>query len=289
MSMSIQGSINQAIQSNPRLEEFTQQLKSVDIDVKDFNVALEQRLARGENLDVALDKVYKQFGLSSVHADLKTSISNTLNSDSEFNSAVASLQKPQSDHVDWNSLGNLSPGSLLGILMAQTAQEQRSANKQLKQTQSEMIVDSIKQQAEHIKNAAIMQGVASIVSGAASLAGSALTLKSLANSSSKPSGTLSDSDKMIQAGANMKSASEGMNKNQAMTSLNSMFSGSGQIGAGLENSAERIEKANEEQLRATKENLQAFDDALRDLVQQSIKTQSTLVEQHLATQRKVLV
>ena len=182
-------------------------------------------------------------------------------------------------------VGIPSMGASMMALMTEFSAEQRKQNANQRALQTEMIVDTILDQAKTMKNKAIVQLCIGVASGALSIAqgvisGNIMKKGTAANANIKNDAAKQTADMLLNTKNQMINSSMG-GVVQTMGSINQAVGGF--MDAELKKSDAKIE-----QLRAMSDTLQSLEESFKELIQKSLSTQDAIQQNTNQARTKIL-
>jgi hypothetical protein len=176
---------------------------------------------------------------------------------------------------DWPALP--SPGALIMSLTTEYAAEQRKQNQQLMWAQTEALVDSMKAEADKMREMArvqlalgIVSGVISIATGFAQIGLSTHGFKSGEEAIMKKFNEISNAVGQIGSG------------------LGKMFDAGSQYAGSMAQAEMKEMQADQEKMRALRDSIKDLNEALRELIQKSLAAQNDIQSTTNQTRTRIL-
>ena len=169
-------------------------------------------------------------------------------------------------------------GSTYLALIQDLTADQRRQNADTKALETEALISNIEEQADNIRTKAALDLTASIVSGASQIASGVVSVGM--GSSALKSGVSNEA--LLVKNTQIQGMTSGITG--AGTALSGVFTFSGTM---VEAESKDLE-ADAERIRATQDQLDRIDDALKDLLQQARSTQDTIQQNMNQTRAKIL-
>ena len=211
-------------------------------------------------------------------------------------------------------------GSTYLALITDMASEERRQNAEMRALQTEEMVSKIEEQADTIRDKAVVQLVTGIVTGALSIAQGAasigITAKGMVNSeqaaqkayhssieTSTGGGTkpiigeqamnaalekASNASTLARQQADMMLNTKVQAFNSSMNGVNSILGSIGQCVSTMYDAALKESEADVERIRAQQQNLESLDESLKTLIQKAINSQETIQQNMNQTRTKIL-
>ncbi|MDR2934635.1 MAG: type III secretion system translocon subunit SctB [Candidatus Adiutrix sp.] len=230
--------------------------------------------ARFQELQGQLEKLYKEKGSRLTEADFQNFLAaNKLDGQKLSFNEMPALAKPGLDYfIDILGEGGLSPGAAVMALITKDAAEQRKANKEMINLQTEEVVANIEEQASEMRNKAAVQLVMGVVSGAVNIAGGIVSL-----------------------GIGMKGGNDLKMVSQQMAATGSIFQGvSGALGAVGQSTGTFMDanikelEAKAERLKADRDILKEFNNSWSDLIQKTLSASDAIQQGMNQARAKIL-
>jgi len=268
-------------------------------DIPGFNQSQYDTLvatARGQNIDpAAIDMALLQ----------------AVNAGSNFSAALKSVtgDLPRLSLPHNNALSHLgsldmapSPGATLMSLITSMAADERKQNAQMRIEETKAIVEKIMDQADEMRNKAIVQLVMGVVSGAISIAQGVASMSMQASAMKQLDGFQTGSQIATQKGLpNMAKSFDamyqsGMSKltaqqnalNSGFTAGNSAVAGINQAVGGFFDAAIKEMDGDVERMRASRDAMKQLDDALAQLIQKTLSGMDAIQQNMNQTRTRIL-
>jgi len=200
---------------------------------------------------------------------------------------------------DWPAIP--SPGALIMSATTEFAAEQRRQNQEFMWQETEAIAQSMKDQAQKMRSAAITQLVLGVVSGAIQM-GLGITQAVMGAAAAKAAKTAMD-EAMAGVDDALTAAKLGSEAfNSVMMNANTNISAVGQIGGGgakiieawaqfegahMQAKVKEME-ADQEKMRAVRDSVKNLDDGLRDLIHKALAAQNDIQASTNQARTKIL-
>lgn len=233
--------------------------------------------ARFQDLQGQLEKLYKEKGSRLTEADFQNFLAaNQLDGRKFSFNELPALAKPGLDYyLDILGEGGLSPGAAIMALITKDAAEQRKANKEMINLQTEEVVANIEEQAKEMRNKAVAQLVMGLVSGSLSIAGGLTSLG--------------------VGAAGLKAGTDITMLGQKMGAVGSIFQGAtsligagGQFAGAMYDGAIKELEAKAERLRADRDILKEFNNSWTDLIQKTLSASDAIQQSMNQARAKIL-
>lgn len=170
-------------------------------------------------------------------------------------------------------------------LIGDVASEQRRKSAEQRALQTEIIVDTIKDQAQEMRSKAVFQLCMGIASGALSIAQGAIAFKMM---SSGVSANAKITDATARGHADMLLNTKVQSFNSAAGGVTGMVGSISQAVGGFYDASIKLMDADIERARAQTDALKSLEDGLRELIQKMLSTMDSIQQNTNQTRTKIL-